>query len=88
MIFLLFGLGQEAFVMYKSWLVKLGFDRWWPALDGRIPSMSSEGQRNLQRSDPSAVQSYSGSAPPPRDAIDVELARIDADHLEGQRAGQ
>lgn len=86
MIFLLFGLGQEAFVMYKSWLVKLGFDRWGPALDGRIPSMGSEGQRNLQRSDPSAARSYSGSTPPPRDAIDVELARIDADHIEGQRA--
>jgi hypothetical protein len=78
-LFLLFGVGQEASIMYKSCLAKLGFGRWWSGWDGRIPTMSSRRRASRQGCINSTAHSHSEAKPTTRDAIDTELARIDAE---------
>jgi pheromone a factor receptor len=78
-LFLLFGVGQEASIMYKSCLAKLGFGRWWSGRNGRIPSMSSRHRASRQGSINSTARSHTEAKPTTRDAIDIELARIDAE---------
>jgi pheromone a factor receptor len=87
-LFLLFGVGQEASIMYKSCLAMLGFGRWWPGWHGRIPSMSSKRRRSQQQSTNSTTPSHSEARPITRDAIDIELARIDAEDIEIRSTGQ
>ena len=75
--FLLFGLGHEAIVMYKSWLAKLG----WLGLEKRLDSTSSI---STQNSGPAELATSHSSRAPVRDAFDVELAMIDKDCEMGQ----
>ncbi len=75
-LFLLFGLGHEATTMYKSWLRKLDFEGWWSSTRGTKQSASSESE---QVPSPRELAVSHSSRAPIRDAVDVELARIEND---------
>lgn len=75
-LFLLFGLGQEATTMYKSWLGKLGFARWPSGMNGGKHSAFLKG--NQARGPAELAKSHSSQVPI-MDAVDLELARIDND---------
>ena len=90
LLFLLFGLGHEAKVMYMSWHTKLSLAKMRSGICARQQSVSLLAN---QMSRPAELATGHSSRAPIRDAVDMELARIDNDfeptmsELEGSQVG-